>query len=186
MIINAEKIKTKGVSLFKTILEKYAEVIVNFRGENKYIIIDVKRYLDLEDYTNKMICRKEHPEFIPKKYTMKRHMKRGAILANYEKKIDNMAFEMRSKKEVINANELKTKGVSVFNNLLNIDKIVVINVRGVSTYVVLRIEEYKKLLAVEQDFMYQKAVSKEEKFEEILAEDDSAYEFIKSLLESNQ
>ena len=40
MIINANDIKTKGVSIFGTLLEKFDELIINVRGKNQYIVLD--------------------------------------------------------------------------------------------------------------------------------------------------
>ena len=46
---------------------------------------------------------------------------------------------------IITANELKTKGVSIFNDESNEDSEVIITVRGISKYVVLPIDKYNFL-----------------------------------------
>lgn len=178
MIINAEKIKTNGVSLFKVILKTYDEVIISFRGENRYVIIEIERYFYLEDFVNKTACRKDHPPFIPKKFTdtMKERE------AKYETKIDEMAKKMRTTKKSINANDIKTNGISILDSFLEIDDTVIINVSGKSKYIALKINKYKKLLTTEQDYMYKEAVSTDKNSEIKLDEDDEIDKFLKSIL----
>ena len=40
----ANDIKTKGVSLFDSLLEKAEEIIINVRGKNKFVVVDIERY----------------------------------------------------------------------------------------------------------------------------------------------
>ena len=47
MIINANDIKTKGVSIFANLLEKFDELIINVRGKNQYVVLDIERYKEL-------------------------------------------------------------------------------------------------------------------------------------------
>ena len=47
MIISANDIKTKGVTLLDKLFEKASEVIINVRGKNKYVVIDIERYKNL-------------------------------------------------------------------------------------------------------------------------------------------
>ena len=44
MIISANDIKTKGVTLLDKLFESMSEVIINVRGKNKYVVIDIERY----------------------------------------------------------------------------------------------------------------------------------------------
>ena len=44
MTIMANEVKTKGVSVFETLLEKFSEVIINVRGKNKYCVIPFDEY----------------------------------------------------------------------------------------------------------------------------------------------
>lgn len=44
MIINANEVKTKGVSLFGQLLEKFDELVINVRGKEKFVILDIERY----------------------------------------------------------------------------------------------------------------------------------------------
>lgn len=44
MIISANEIKTKGVSYLAKMLEKADELIINVRGKNKYVVLDIERY----------------------------------------------------------------------------------------------------------------------------------------------
>lgn len=47
MVINANEIKTKGVSIFGTLLEKFDELIINVRGKNSFVVLDIERYKEL-------------------------------------------------------------------------------------------------------------------------------------------
>ncbi len=44
MIVTANEVKKRGVSLFDELLKKFDEVVVNFRGKNKYVVVDIERY----------------------------------------------------------------------------------------------------------------------------------------------
>ena len=47
MVITANQVKQNGVSMFDSILEKFDEIIINFRGKNKYVVMDMERYKHL-------------------------------------------------------------------------------------------------------------------------------------------
>lgn len=47
MIVSANDIKTKGVTLLDKLFESVSEVIINVRGKNKYVVIDIERYKNL-------------------------------------------------------------------------------------------------------------------------------------------
>ncbi len=47
MTISANDVKIKGVSLFGHLLEKFDELIINVRGKNKYVVLDIDRYKEL-------------------------------------------------------------------------------------------------------------------------------------------
>ena len=40
----ANEVKTKGVSLFDTLFEKFSEIIINVRGKNKYFVVPFDEY----------------------------------------------------------------------------------------------------------------------------------------------
>ncbi len=44
MIITANDVKTKGVSLFASMLQKADELIINVRGKNQFVVLDIARY----------------------------------------------------------------------------------------------------------------------------------------------
>lgn len=44
MIVSANEVKTKGVSFFGKLLEKADEIVINVRGKNKYVVLDMERY----------------------------------------------------------------------------------------------------------------------------------------------
>ena len=49
MTINANEVKTKGVSVFDNILNKFDELIINVRGKDKYVVIDIERYKEFRE-----------------------------------------------------------------------------------------------------------------------------------------
>ena len=50
MTIMANEVKTKGVSVFDTMLEKFSEVIISVRGKNKYCVIPFEEYEEYRAY----------------------------------------------------------------------------------------------------------------------------------------
>jgi len=76
MTVTANDVKQRGVSLFGELLEKFDEIVVNVRGKQKYVVMDVERYKKLrtleldnayrevmEDYKNgdyKVLTAEEH------------------------------------------------------------------------------------------------------------------------------
>ena len=50
MIISASEIKKHGVSIFDKLFEKVDSIVVNVRGKNKYVVMDMGRYNELREY----------------------------------------------------------------------------------------------------------------------------------------
>ncbi|BAS67684.1 prevent-host-death protein [Bathymodiolus septemdierum thioautotrophic gill symbiont] len=50
MNITANEVKTKGVSVFDTMFEKFNEVLINVRGKNKYCVIPFEEYEEYRAY----------------------------------------------------------------------------------------------------------------------------------------
>jgi len=48
--VTANEVKTKGVSLFDSMFEKFSELIINVRGKNKYFVIPFEEYEDYRAY----------------------------------------------------------------------------------------------------------------------------------------
>ena len=47
MTVSANDVKTKGVSLFANLLEKFDELVINVRGKDKFVVLDIERYREL-------------------------------------------------------------------------------------------------------------------------------------------
>ncbi|MRI58645.1 MAG: prevent-host-death protein [Epsilonproteobacteria bacterium] len=47
MVINANEVKRRGVSIFEELLQKFDEVIVSVRGKKRYVVVDIERYEEL-------------------------------------------------------------------------------------------------------------------------------------------
>jgi PHD/YefM family antitoxin component YafN of YafNO toxin-antitoxin module len=50
MIIAANDLKVKGVSLFDQLLSSLDEVLISVRGKNKYVVVGMERYEKLREY----------------------------------------------------------------------------------------------------------------------------------------
>ena len=44
MTITANEVKKNGVSIFGKILDKFDELVINVRGKDKFVVIDIERY----------------------------------------------------------------------------------------------------------------------------------------------
>jgi hypothetical protein len=49
MTIAANELKIKGISVIDTLLKDESEAIITVRGEQKYVVLDMKRYNFLRD-----------------------------------------------------------------------------------------------------------------------------------------
>lgn len=49
-MLTANDVKTKGVSIFEKMLKKTDELIINVRGKNKYVVLDIQRYQEFREY----------------------------------------------------------------------------------------------------------------------------------------
>lgn len=49
MTISANEVKTKGVSVFSNLLQKFDELIINVRGKDKFVVLDIERYKELRE-----------------------------------------------------------------------------------------------------------------------------------------
>lgn len=49
MIISANEIKTKGISLIEKLFSKYSEVFVSIRGKKRFVILPIERYEALKE-----------------------------------------------------------------------------------------------------------------------------------------
>lgn len=54
MVISANELKVKGISLLDGMFKTLDEVLVSVRGKNKYVIVDMERYAYLRE------CELEH------------------------------------------------------------------------------------------------------------------------------
>lgn len=57
----------------------------------------------------------------------------------------------------ISANDLKVKGVTLIDSIVNENQSAIITVRGVEKYVVLRIDDYNKIRELELDLAIQES-----------------------------
>jgi len=50
MIVTANEVKKRGVSLFDELFEKFDDLIISVRGKKKYIVMDYERYEKIREY----------------------------------------------------------------------------------------------------------------------------------------
>ncbi len=50
MIVTANEVKKRGVSLFDELFEKVDDLIISVRGKKKYIVMDYERYEKIREY----------------------------------------------------------------------------------------------------------------------------------------
>ena len=67
MVITANDLKVKGVSVIENLLEKLDEVLISIRGKNKYVVVDMERYNYLRACELEKALRDTHEEI--KKWT---------------------------------------------------------------------------------------------------------------------
>lgn len=78
MIITANDIKTKGVSMFDALLNQFDELIINVRGRNKYVILDIERYKEFRENELDLAYMKAMKDIADENYktqTAKEHIK---------------------------------------------------------------------------------------------------------------
>jgi len=49
MIITANDLKVKGVTVLDSMLKRLDEVLISVRGKNKYVVVDMERYAYLRE-----------------------------------------------------------------------------------------------------------------------------------------
>jgi hypothetical protein len=78
MIITANEIKTNGVSMFGALLNQFDELIINVRGKNKYVILDIERYQEFRENELDLAYMKAMKDIADENYktqTAKEHIK---------------------------------------------------------------------------------------------------------------
>ena len=78
MTVTANDVKQRGVSLFGELLEKFDEVVINFRGKKKFVVMDIERYkqlraLELDDAYREIMADVEKGDY--KVMTAQEHIK---------------------------------------------------------------------------------------------------------------
>lgn len=86
MIVMANEVKTKGISLFDKLFEKAEEVIISVRGKNKYVVINFERFKELRSLELDRAYLQAKCEIEEGKYT--------TDINHYLKEIDEIAHEL--------------------------------------------------------------------------------------------
>ncbi|MCB4204648.1 type II toxin-antitoxin system Phd/YefM family antitoxin [Deferribacterales bacterium Es71-Z0220] len=68
MIISANQLKQRGISLINELAQKFDEIIVSFRGKNKYVIMDIERYEKLRESEIELAYQKALKDIENKKF----------------------------------------------------------------------------------------------------------------------
>jgi PHD/YefM family antitoxin component YafN of YafNO toxin-antitoxin module len=49
MFITANEVKKRGVSIFDELLNKFDELVINVRGKNRFVVVDIERFNKLRE-----------------------------------------------------------------------------------------------------------------------------------------
>jgi PHD/YefM family antitoxin component YafN of YafNO toxin-antitoxin module len=49
MFITANEVKKRGVSIFDEMLKKFDELVINVRGKNRFVVVDIERFNKLRE-----------------------------------------------------------------------------------------------------------------------------------------
>ena len=79
MIITANELKTKGISLVEKLLKRTGEVFVSVRGKKKFVILPIEEYEKLKEAELESVLRQAEKDYQEGKYvveTAEEHFKR--------------------------------------------------------------------------------------------------------------
>ncbi|MDW7973558.1 MAG: hypothetical protein RMI01_10230 [Thermodesulfovibrio sp.] len=63
MLISANEIKTKGISMIDKLITKYNEIFITIRGKKKYVILPIERYEVLKEAELDSIIREAEEDY---------------------------------------------------------------------------------------------------------------------------
>ncbi len=77
MIISANEVKKRGVSIFEELLKKFDEVIITFRGKKKYVVMDINRYNELREKELELAYKEVMEDYENRKFhnNLEKHLK---------------------------------------------------------------------------------------------------------------
>jgi len=82
MIITANELKTRGISLVEKLIKQTGEVFVSVRGKKKFVIIPIEEYEKLKEAELESIIRQAEKDYEEGKYvveTAEEHFKHLGI-----------------------------------------------------------------------------------------------------------
>ncbi len=77
--ITANELKTKGVSVLESVLQKDGEAVITVRGKSKYVVLDFNTYNRLREYELEMAVQESRKDIASGNYkteSVAEHMKR--------------------------------------------------------------------------------------------------------------
>ena len=63
MILTANDIKTKGISIVEKLIKKYNEVFITVRGKKKFVILPIEEYEKLKEAELEKIIREAEKDY---------------------------------------------------------------------------------------------------------------------------
>ena len=79
MIITANELKTKGISLVEKLLKRTSEVFVSVRGKKKFVILPIEEYEKLKEAELESVLRQAEKDYQEGRYVVEsaeEHFKR--------------------------------------------------------------------------------------------------------------
>lgn len=63
MLISANEIKTKGISMIEKLISKYSEIFITVRGKKKFVILPVEKYEELKEAELEKLIRQAEEDY---------------------------------------------------------------------------------------------------------------------------
>ncbi|RLC74370.1 MAG: prevent-host-death protein [Chloroflexi bacterium] len=82
MIITANELKTRGISLVEKMMERFGEIFVSVRGKKKFVILPIEEYERLKEAELESIIRQAEKDYEEGRYVVEgaeEHFKRLGI-----------------------------------------------------------------------------------------------------------
>lgn len=82
MIISANDIKLKGISMIEQLVSKYSEVFVTVRGKKKFVLLPIERYESMKEAELEKIIKEAEEDYKAGRYikeSAQEHIKRLGI-----------------------------------------------------------------------------------------------------------
>jgi PHD/YefM family antitoxin component YafN of YafNO toxin-antitoxin module len=85
MFITANEVKKRGVSIFDELLNKFDELVINVRGKNRFVVVDIERFNKLREAELELAYQEVLKDYKEGKYKV---LSAKEHIENLEKELD--------------------------------------------------------------------------------------------------